>query len=225
MTKQNITTSLQALFKRSDSLVLLATLVIVSKVIFLTVAWLLPALSQFSLLGDNISELALGRYGFIQTAAFVISGLGTIGLAYAIKKLTVKSKKASIGSLLIAIYGMGAILSAFFQTDRIDSPADLETLSATGTIHVLVALVSFLCVIIGMFTLTWAFRKEARWKTHARLPVALFPCGAFALIFVQSQGPLGGLMQRLLVTVISGWLILVAIKIRSITMAENRTFS
>ena len=96
MTKQNITTSLQALFKRSDSLVLLATLVIVSKVIFLTVAWLLPALSQFSLLGDNISELAIGRYGYVQTVAFVISGLGTIGLAYAIKKLTAKSKKSSI---------------------------------------------------------------------------------------------------------------------------------
>ena len=201
---------------------LLPALVIGSQVIFLTVAWLLPAVSQYSVLGDSISELAIGRYGFVQTVAFLISGLGSIGLAYMIQKLAEKSKKTFIGSLLIAVYGLGAILSAFFPTDRVNGPVDWETLSATGTIHILIALLSFLCVIIGMVTLTWAFRNEMRWKTLARLPAVLLPCAAFSLIFAQSQSPLSGLMQRLLVTVISGWLILVAIQVRQITATVRK---
>jgi Protein of unknown function (DUF998) len=66
-----------------------------------------------------------------------------------------------MGWLLVAIYGAGAILSAIFPTDRIDIQANVWSLSTTGTIHVVVALVSFLCVIAGMFVLTWTFRREA----------------------------------------------------------------
>lgn len=222
MNQTNSTLFKQSPFKNTKNLALLALLVIGSKIAFLIVAWLLPALSQFTLLGDTISELAIGRYGSFQTAAFIYSGLGSIGLAYAIRKMTAKSKKSLIGSLLIAIYGAGAILSAFFPTDRVNSPTDWETLSATGAIHVMIALVSFLCVIIGMITLTWTFRNQAKWKALARLPAVLFSCGAFSLIFAQSQGPLGGLMQRLLVTVISGWLILVAIRARRIATTARK---
>ena len=50
------------------------------------------AVSEFGLVGDNISELALGRYGFILTFAFVVSGLGVIGLSYAIRQYTVGSR-------------------------------------------------------------------------------------------------------------------------------------
>lgn len=65
MYHQNSTLSQQALFKHPQGLALLATLVIGSNGIFLTVAWLLPALSQYNLLDDCISELEIGRYGFI----------------------------------------------------------------------------------------------------------------------------------------------------------------
>jgi hypothetical protein len=36
------------------------------------------------LVGDNISELALGRYGIVLSAAFLSVGLGTLGLAFTI---------------------------------------------------------------------------------------------------------------------------------------------
>jgi hypothetical protein len=53
----------------------LAALAIVGQVLLLVSAWLLPLVSEFSLIGDHISELVLGRYGFVQTAAFLIAGL------------------------------------------------------------------------------------------------------------------------------------------------------
>jgi hypothetical protein len=201
--------------QRPQSLSLLATLAIVGQLVLLASALLLPIWSQYSLIRDNISELALGRYGFIQTAAFVIAGVGTLALALAIRQLTKGSWGSRVGSLLVAVYGAGAILSAVFPTDRIDSPTDMSSLSATGAIHIAVAIASFVSVIVGMFVLTRTFARERSWGSFWRLSV-FFPAGSLALIIVQQEGPLIGLLQRALVIVISAWLILVALRVRSI---------
>lgn len=70
----------------------LALFAILGQVLLLATAWLLPAASEYGLVDDNISELALGRYGFVLTVAFVVSGLGVIGLSYAIRRFTVRSR-------------------------------------------------------------------------------------------------------------------------------------
>lgn len=217
--------SQRRVLQNPQRLPLLAALAIVGQVILVASAWLLPIASEYSLIGDNISELVLGRYGFVQTSAFLIAGIGTLGLAFAIRKLTVGSWGSLTGLLLVAIYGAGAILSAIFPTDLIDSPADIESLSTTGTIHVAIAFVSFLSIIIGMFVLTWTFRRQAQWRSIL-LWLVLFSGGALSLLFVQTQGPLVGFMQRLLVAIISSWVILVAFRVRSIAMTrETRTSS
>jgi hypothetical protein len=201
--------------QRPQRLSMLATLAIVGQLVLVATALLLPIWSRYSLVRDNISELALGRYGFAQTAAFVLAGVGTMALAFAIRQLTKGSWGSRVGSLLIAVYGAGAILSAVFPTDRIDSPTDLSSLSATGTIHIAVAIASFLGVIVGMFVLSRTFARERSWGSFWRLSV-FFPAGALALSIVQQEGPLIGLLRRALVIVISAWLILVALRVRSI---------
>lgn len=194
-------------------------LAIVSQIFLLASAWLLPIVSEYRLIEDNISELALGRYGFIQTIAFLVAGVGTLGLAFAIRKLTLGAWGSRIGSLLIGIYGVGAVLEAIFPIDRIDSPADVSSLSPTALVHVLVALVSFLCIIAGMVILTWTFSRAARWRSLT-LWFALLATGAVSLFIGQAveqgQGPWVGLTQRLLITAIAGWLILAARRVRSI---------
>jgi hypothetical protein len=212
--------SQRAVLQHPRRLSQLAALAIVGQVLLFASAWLLPLISEYSLIGDNISELVLGRFGFVQTAAFVIAGIGTLGLAFAIRRLTQGSWGSLVGSLLIAIYGAGAILVAIFPTDRVDSPADVWSQSTTGTIHIIVALFSFVCAIAGMFILTHGtFRRAARWRSVSRWLV-LFPSGALALLFAQSEGPWVGLMQRLLVGVISAWLILVAFRVRSLAASD-----
>jgi hypothetical protein len=60
-------------------------------------------------------------------------------------------------------------------------------------------------------------------RTIMRLSV-FFPAGSLALFFVQGEGPLVGLLQRLFVAVISGWIILVAYQVRKIAgSSENET--
>jgi hypothetical protein len=189
----------------------LATLAVIGEAVLLASAWLLPAVSEYRLVGDNISELALGRYGFIQTLAFVISGLSVIGLAYVIRQLTRGSRGSFLGSLLIGIYGVGALVVAIFPTDQIDSKADVMAQSTIGWVHTLTSFVAFLSVVVGMFVLTWTFGHYPGWRSLT-IWSALLAGAALALLFVQMQGPWVGLMQRLMVTAIASWLILVALR-------------
>jgi hypothetical protein len=148
----------------------------------------------------------------------VLSGLGVLGLAYAIRQLTAGAWGSLAGSLLVGVYGVGAILVALFPTDRIDSQADLASLSTTGAIHSMTALISFLSVTAGMVVLAWTFSRAARWRSL--LPwAAILATGAVSLMlgqFFDPQGPWVGILQRLLVTIIAAWLITVALRVRAI---------
>jgi hypothetical protein len=198
----------------------LASLAILGQVILFASAWLLPIFSEYRLIGDNISELVLGRYGFIQTLAFLVAGLGTLGLAFAIRKLTQGAWGSLLGSLLVGLYGLGAILVAIFPTDRVDTATDVWAQSTTGMIHMLAALFSFLGMIIAMFILTRTFALLPAWRSLARRLVYIQAI-ALALFIVQGEGPLAGLLQRLMVAVISGWIILVALRVRKIVSSAE----
>jgi hypothetical protein len=197
-----------------------AIFAVVGQLILLASAWLLPAVSEYHLVGDNISELAIGQYRFLQTLAFVVSGLGVLALAYAIHRLTAGIRGSLLGSVFIAIYGLGALVVAIFPTDRIDSEADVWSQSTTGWIHSITAFVAYLSVITGMLILTWTFARDARWRSLV-VGSALLAGAALALLFVQTEGPWIGLMQRLLITAISGWLIVVALRARTIAAAPE----
>jgi hypothetical protein len=194
----------------------LATAGIAGQVVLLASALLLPLVSEYRLVGDTISELALGRFGLVQSVAFLIAGVSTLGVAVAIRALTRGAWGSLIGSLLVAVYGLGAVLVALFPTDRIDRAEDVWSQSTTGTIHVVVSLVSFVAMIAGMFILSRTFMLESRWRSLVPWSI-LFPAAALSLLFVQSEGPWVGIMQRLLVGAIAAWIIVVAFRIRAIT--------
>lgn len=207
---------------RSDtSLGSLSLLAIVGQVVLLASALLLPFVSEYDLVGDHMSELALGRFGAVQTVAFVVAGVGTLALAYAIRQLTAGTWGSVVGPLLVGVYGVGAILVAIFPTDRIDRPEDVWAQSTTGMIHVGVSFVSFVCMVVGMFVLLRTFLLEPRWRARTGWWMGLFPAAALSLLFAQSEGPRVGLMQRLMVAVIAAWIIVVALRARAIAAASE----
>jgi Protein of unknown function (DUF998) len=193
---------------------------VLGQAVLVASAWILPLASEYRLVTDNISELALGRYGVVLTLALGISGLGVIGLSYAIHQLTAGTRGSFVGSLLIGVYGLGGLVVAVFPTDRIDSRTDVMSQSTTGWIHSLTSLVSYLCVIVGMFILTWTFAHQARWRSLV-VWSSLIAGAALSLLFVQAEGPWVGLLQRSLITAVSGWLILVALRVRTIASARE----
>lgn len=204
--------------RRDSRLMVLALVAVAGQLALLASAWLLPLRSEFDLISDNISELVLGRFGWVQTAAFVLAGLGTIALAYALRQLTQGTWGSRFGSVLVGVYGVGAVLVGVFPTDRIDQPGDIWAQSSTGMIHIAVSLISFVAMIVAMFILFRTFLLDARWRPLTPW-IVLLPCASFSLFLMQGEGTRGGLMQRLLVSAIGAWILIVANRARSLTDA------
>jgi uncharacterized metal-binding protein len=85
-----------------------------------------------------------------------------------------------------------------------------------------VAIVSFVGVIAGMYVLTWTFMQDSRWQP-VRWWWMLFPAAALSLLFAQASAPVVGLMRRLLVLVIAGWLVLAAARILTSVARHGQT--
>lgn len=214
MTTSHLTTPTvdRSRYKATPILVILA---ILGTLWSFATAWAMPAVSEFTLLGDNISELALGRYGVLQQTAFVLAGIGGLAAAALIHRATTGSPGSLLGSILVAVYGLAALLMVVFPTDPVDDPSDVLSLSPAGTVHVIGAGIGFLSVLVAMSILAWTFSKDPRWRGLTPW-IALFPAATAVLLAVQAEGPLIGLFQRLLLATISAWLLVVVLKARTV---------
>lgn len=199
----------------------MAAVAIAGQVILLASAFLLPFVSEYRLVGDNISELVLGEFGWVQQLALIIAGVGTVALAVGLRQLTAGTWGSRVGSYLVGLYGVGAVLVALFPTVRVDRPEDVWTQSPTGMIHVGISTVSFVAMVLAMFILFRTFLMDARWRPLTPW-IVLLPSAAFSLLFVQTEGPWVGIMQRLLVSAISAWIIIVALRVRALA-GEGRS--
>jgi hypothetical protein len=70
-------------------------------------------------------------------------------------------------------------------------------------------------MIVAMFIFVRTFALEPRWRSLTP-GIVLLPASALSLLFVQSQGPWVGIMQRLMVGAIAAWIIFVAVRVRAI---------
>jgi len=192
---------------------------VTGQLFLLASAWMLPFVSEFSLVGDNISELVLGREGGVQALAFVVCGLGTVGLAYVLGTAHRGLRGSAAMSTLILLNGLGLIVAGLVPTDRIDGPGDLLTLSSSGLVHVVAAFIGLVSAVLAMFVGSWVFGRDCDWRRLVLWSV-LLSGGSLALLFAQTQGPLAGLMQRALVTLISAWMVMVAL--RAFRLAQRR---
>jgi hypothetical protein len=64
-----------------------------------------------------------------------------------------------------------------------------------------------------MFVLSASFSTRYRWRRTRWL--VLFPCAAVPLLVAQGEGPAAGLLQRLLLTVVLGWMTTLAVLARA----------
>ncbi|MBK8824641.1 MAG: DUF998 domain-containing protein [Anaerolineales bacterium] len=110
---------------------------------------------------DWPSGLALGKYGFVMTATFIISGLLIAALALRLKADLKPAATSQAGSLLLALSGL-ALASLAFTTDPTirDTPATWH-----GILHDLSFVLLGLTLFPAMIVLGFAFRTDSYWKT------------------------------------------------------------
>lgn len=153
--------------------------------------------------------------------AFMVCGLGTSGLAFALHRATPALKLSTWAAILIALNGLGLFVAGLVPTDRIDSPADVLTLSTTGLVHVAAAFVALVSAVAAMFIGSGVFSRSCDWRMLVLWSV-LLACGSLSLLFAQAQSPtVVGLLQRMLVTLVSAWMVMVAVNARTLVRGES----
>jgi hypothetical protein len=150
------------------------------------------------------SGLALGPYGAVQTANFVISGfllcLFALGLHL---EIATGRAPALPGSVLLFVAGIALALLGF-GTDPIEraGPRSLH-----GLIHDAAFVVFVLAFLAALFLLWWALRWDARWQDHARYTLAT---GMLAAILLW----LPGVAYYLFLVALLAWIEVTALRLR-----------
>lgn len=155
-------------------------------------------------LSQAVSELALGRDGWLMAVAFCSLATGTLFLAAMIRRL---SPAPRLAPWLIGISGLLSYVSAFVHAD---GPHGTTT---HGQIHQTVGVVTFILLIAGMFASVRAFRRDPRFHSLASPTFvwAFAAVGGFLLIPLSGSAYFG-VAQRIFLTIILSWALTVSLR-------------
>ena len=160
-----------------------------------------------------ISELALGRGGWLMAIAFCALALGTYLVAVLIRRTT---GKAVVAPALLTFAAVLAVVSAVFHTDP-----GTTTTTVHGHIHNTAGVVTFLCLLIAMGISSYRFRTEPAWRSFAVPTLAFTVVGVVAFFLVPTLGDQHfGVAQRLLVGTFVCWMLAAAAHARHIGEAH-----
>jgi hypothetical protein len=193
----------------------------VGQAVLVASAWLLPLGSEYGWRDDYVSELALGRFGWVQTIAFFVAGLGVLTLAFALRAATRGVWGSTVGPGLLAVNGIALLACAVFPTDPVGDTLELPTLTASGIVHLAAAMLGLLSAVAAMVVLTWTFARLSVWRGFV-LWSGLLATAGVSLLFAQTvQAPWVGLTQRLLTTVIAVWVAVTALRTRTVATRRH----
>jgi uncharacterized protein DUF998 len=149
---------------------------------------------------EAMSNLALGRAGWLMTLAFISLAVGNLLAAVVVRRL---APSAVVGPVLLAASACTTLLSAVFQTD-----ADGAASTLHGTIHIALGLGSFVLVTASMAACSVSYLRSG---SRRRLGVAsaiwaIVELAAIISVFVLPSS-LFGIGQRAVLTVAISWLV------------------
>ncbi|HKW77847.1 MAG TPA: DUF998 domain-containing protein [Candidatus Limnocylindria bacterium] len=170
---------------------------------------------------NYVSQLATGDGGWVQTVNFLVYGALSLALATGVWRVGPR-----VLSVVLAIYALGLLVAGVFAADpTLGYPPGAPTDRTThGSIHGLAGLIVFSSNAVACFVAAFRFRTDPRWRGFA--PLSVVAGVAILALFVAStavsvadelgalpNGPTG-LLQRVSIAVGSGWIALLAYRLR-----------
>jgi hypothetical protein len=171
------------------------------------------------------SELSLGRFGWIQIANFLITGLALCAFAVGLRRAMPSGPGSRTAPILAGICGFGLLVAGTFSTD----PARGYPVGSTvpehptlhGQIHGYAPMAVFLSLAALTFVLARRFATEPAprvwmWCSIATgiLVPATFITSAALYDFATQTGHYHGLFQRISLAIGFGWLGALALRLR-----------
>src|SRR5215207_6418764 len=170
---------------------------------------------------EPISNYAVGPYGFLFTAADIGLSLAALALTFGLYLSITPPGRSYVGLLLLALYGVSALLAGIFP---IDVGGEATTF---GTIHNIVGNISFFGFPIAVILLSLGMGKDERWRSFRRPGLALSFVVVLAVILTIVGSNLGigyGVTQRIANVAAFVWMFAVALHLRSVaqgTLAQQ----
>jgi hypothetical protein len=177
--------------------------------------------TNYNPLRHPISSLALGDFGWMQSATFIVSGFLAMAFASGLWRALRPLGGSIWGSLLVAIWGLGLVGAGIFITDPVSgyppgTPAQGDP-TTVGFLHDLSSLLAFGGLVLACFVFSGYFarRRIIGWLVYSALSGIVFVVAFFLASagFTQSEGlvAIGGLVQRIQITTGWSWLTLLAV--------------
>lgn len=210
----SLATSRQA--EKQGAIFALITIVgIILYVIIDVIAQVLPP--HYSAIRQPESDLAVGPYGWLMTINFLIRGLLSFALIAGLVKGTTAAARSRAGLILLGIWAAGTLLLALFPTDLAG-----ERVTRHGAIHLLVAVIAFLCAAVGEIMISRRFAADAAWRSFSRPALTLAVLTLIACLLTLGGGIIPGLKhvpgltERLFLGLALLWMLVVALRLRSL---------
>jgi Protein of unknown function (DUF998) len=172
----------------------------------------------FDITRHDLSLLANGDLGWIQIGNFLISGLLVIAGAMGLRRTLQTGQGRIWGPLLLSGYGLGLIGAGVFAADPAfgfppGTPADANSISWPGLLHILTAALGFAALIgsCGVFARRFATQHERAWATYSSITGAVF---LFGFIGVASGSGATWSVFGFWVAVVLAWSWITAISLR-----------
>jgi len=168
----------------------------------------------------TISELAVGRYGFLQISAFIALGLSLLALPAGLWQRLRSTLVSRAGLCLIALGGIASFVAAAFPTDL----RNAAVATVSGQIHATIAGAGYACLITAMLLLSLHFRGDLRWRPISLPAFVLTLAGIAALLSMAAAGhsDIAGLVQRLMVVPLLSWVMLTGMQAMRVSAAARR---
>ena len=171
-----------------------------------------------------VSTFAIGDFGWLQTANFLVTGLLLLGFAMGVRLVLRRHHGGIWAPVLIGLIAVGLIGAGVFTADPLSgyppgTPAVLEGAARTvhGAMHDAFSALFFLglpaaCCVVGY---RFARAGHRRWARYSIGTAAVFVAGFILAAVGFAQNPafvsIGGLLQRLTVIVGLTWMTALAL--------------
>jgi hypothetical protein len=157
------------------------------------------------------SSTALGDYGFLTVASFLLLGVSVLALAVALFRLLDARRK--VGPSLLVLLGAGLCLAAVRTDYRTAYGGGPDTWN--GTVHVIALTVVFPAAVASILALAFQFRRDERWRPLSRYSLI---AGLVALASIAASLAFGcNLFFWIFLGVVLAWLTLVSARALSLS--------
>lgn len=190
---------------------LLSRLAISGAGIFAIAEFVQPFYRSDRTLSDPYGAYAIGKYGFVQTIAFIALSAGSFALLSGLSSFGRATSSWRFGRIFLGVWSVGVLMAAIFPMKGGPGPASSE-------VHGLASMLSFLGIILAMFALSKFMESHAKWRAFARASwlLALVGAASFAMAAAVHHSVCFAVMQRVFLSALVLWICMTGARLRSL---------